>query len=204
MAIHGLSGRDLDLSVRLALAGMSDTPDRDIVAWLRSGLPVEQRTRDALADAFESKKAAHTNIKVKGQSKHATYRLVRKELADLRIGREACSRKESLTTSKNRWEKATEIVADEKGKSAKSVERYITEARKVDVWIADTRTAGPELCSQFSDEDLAIAFLMAGLIKCKPEELVGPRLTVVVGVIRATDAMEKAARGNASLKGRAR
>lgn len=49
---HGLTQIDLNLKARLALGGLSDTPERDIARLLTSHQPIEPETRLALAAAL--------------------------------------------------------------------------------------------------------------------------------------------------------
>lgn len=189
MAKYGLSQVDLNLRARLALAGMSDKPERDIAALLRSSQPIEKRTRECLAEAFEGG-AAGLALKATNKKAGLTTRRFRKHIADLRAGRKAIEAQGQLG-----YAGGIEKIVGKMGISPKSVEKYVALAHKVDAWVRSTTESDLGQYEHLSKEELEIAYLYAVVTNQKPDDCVRPGLPALVSILNEWDRLHDDARG---------
>lgn len=148
---YGLGQRDLNLKARLALRGMSDTIERDIVELLRSGQPIEQETRERLADALEGKQGAVKLVR-KGTAGVTPLRRFRLRRSWLQVGKQIEARAERIGAAR-----AIEEVAQELGGKIKNLEKMRTFARRAAAFVSAKRESGE--AHGVSDAALEIRFV---------------------------------------------
>lgn len=184
---YGLNQVDLNLRAQLAIAGFSRTPEADISALLRSGQPIEERTRLKLADALDGKvkgfrlRGSNT-AKVKGLRAFQT----RREW--LRIGRLVGEQMPRL-----KYEDAVARASAALGISVQSISAHVAFAKKVAKAI-DALQQRPD-AADLDLQNIEFVVLYAFATKQKPADCLRPSAQSLGHVVEALDALKAAARG---------
>lgn len=182
MAKYGLGRSDLNLRARLAIRGLTDTPERDIAALLRSGQPIEPETSHLLAGAFEGRLKSIT-IKLEGRNRSRLHRSFRIRLKRLEIGREVKALVEDpLVEERLSYDDGVKKVAAG-GTSEATVEAAYTFLNKRDAWVTSSREAG----SQHTDFELTVAFIYSDLKGIRPEEAIKPSLSTLAALLEEVE-----------------
>jgi len=135
MSSRETRAEQLNIAAFMALAGLSDAPERDLAALLRSNFEIDPIIRTMLADALAgAPKHGRISLRAEGLKNSKANNLVRKvklHTKRARIGREAMF----LQSKGESYDDAVRATASTQGISEKAVEACITFARKMDDWI---------------------------------------------------------------------
>lgn len=173
----GLLPKDLNVRAQVALRGLSDAPEDDILALLRSDQPIDQKTRARLADAIAGKPQGLTFKLSSAEEPSWLKRLIR-SLAHVSQGRSAVRRIKEVG-----YDSAMSELAEAMLRNEKSAMSRVALARKVDAWIHKVRAEMPEH-AQLDNVTLETAYLLARIDKIKPEAAIDETLPQIVGLIR--------------------
>ena len=191
---YGLARIDLNLKARLALAGFSDSPERDIAELLSSPQPIEPETRRALAAALLGKgKGKSSGISLQSDAKKSTkmlrsFLLKRRRITLVRpIARLP---KGSNTKTAIQQAAASELVSD------KTIEAAIAEARRLDAWIAKVKRQ--KRAQGFTVPMLELAYIYAAVKGQKPETYLKDTLPALAELVDHFDQLQREAGGTHS------
>jgi hypothetical protein len=179
---YGLGQIDLNLQAQLALMGLSDTPERDIAELLRSGQPIEEKTRQRLADALEGK-AKRIHLKAVGLNASQSLRSLQSWRRNVQIGKAIDALIPDLG-----YDAGIKHGAITYSTSEKSIVSYLAWYRKMRKWIAAIREAREH--EHLSDFALEVAFLYAKATRRKPAECLSSDAGEFADFIAWTDELE--------------
>lgn len=149
----------------MSLAGLIDEPARHLSNLLRSGQPIEARTRQKLADLLDGRASA-VRLQISLTRENKVVRAFRKARRDLQIGRRVAE----MMNDKKSYAGAISEVARTSNLGEKSVQRCYTEMQKFNHWSANCRASGLD----FSDLALEAAFAYSKAKSIKPAEAIKP------------------------------
>lgn len=179
---RGLAQIDLNLKARLALLGLSDTPERDIAELMASNQPIELETRQGMAAALLGK---DHGMGLRLESKKSTLMLRRFLVKRKRL---ALGRAVEQQIAELGYNTAIEKAMALQQLGRKTVEALVTESRRADAWIArlkrQNRTEG------FTVETLELAYLYAALTKQKPEQFLIATLSAFSELVDRLDDLQ--------------
>ena len=176
MVKYGLDQVDLNRRASLALAGMSESPERDIAELLQSGQPIEVEVREKIARALRGQ-ATGINLKAKLSKETKFYRRLRKNLIQIRIGEIADDQVASLG-----YAKAIKTTSKEYRTPKKTVEAHVTLSRKARKWAEGWLSQNPD-CEDLTIFELKVAFVYALLKEDMPENWIKPSLQELCSVL---------------------
>lgn len=171
MVKHGLGQVDLNQRACLALAGLTENPEADIVHLLRSGQPIEPITRQLLADAVDGKSSG-VGIRIARKADMSGVRSFQIRIERLRLGRLA-----QLRDGRSNADQAAL-----KGIGKKKLEACITLARGFDAWISRIRSSHSEF-DHLSDSDLEMAYIYADAFRHDPDNMIKGSLPLLTRLI---------------------
>lgn len=189
MAKYGLGQVDLNLLVKLSLAGLIDEPGRHLSNLLRSQQPIEARTREELADALDGRLPG-SKLTVR-HTRHS--RLVRKfqsERHQIEIGRLVAA---AMTERGVRYDDAIEKVASVCRRSEAWVKACYTKANNLTRWIEECRGRG----LNHTDAALEMAFAYSTLRGVEPADSLKPSVEKLAEIIAQFEQIVEDAAGNA-------
>lgn len=187
---HGLTQIDLNLKARLALGGLSDTPERDIARLLTSHQPIEPETRLALAAALLG--TGH-GITLQSDAKKSTKALRSFMLRRRRI---ALVRPIARLPKGSNIRSAIQRAAASALVGEKTIEAAVTEARRIDAWIAKVK--GQKRARGLTVEMLELAYIYAAVKRQRPEKLLNDTLPTLAELVGYFDQLHQQAEGTHS------
>lgn len=184
---HGLGLVDLNLRAQMALAGFSRTPEADICILLRSGQPIEEATRQKLADALDGRSASLA-LRARNKSPGKSIRALELRRERLKIGRAVDALVGSLG-----YEAAVEKGASEYKVSEKSIIAHLAFARRVESEIGRLREATRAM--DLSDYALELVILYAEATKQRPKDCLRLAASHLPNLVASFDDLKAAAKG---------
>jgi len=142
----------MNLLVQLSLAGLIDEPATHVSNLLRSGQPVEARTREALANALDGRSVG-TKIQIRTTAQNAFVRRFMRRKKQLELGRRVNASKGMSRCNAVRL--VTE--ADDCHWGESSVDKFAMFAGDFDAWVEKCRMEGLEQ----PEQALELTFLYA-------------------------------------------
>jgi hypothetical protein len=189
LAKSGLGQVDLNLLVQLSLAGLIGSPEQYLSQLLRSQLPIEARTRKALADALDGRLAG-SRLKVQHTQHSKLVRKFRRERHQIKIGRRVAA---MMAEEAKTYDDVVEKVAIASRESVKWVQAGYTKANKLADWIAECRNRG----LNHTDAALEMAFAYSTLRGVEPPDSLKPTVEGLADIIAQFDQIVVDAAGNA-------
>ena len=165
MAKFGLGQVDLNLLARLALSGLTENPERDIASLLRSKQPIEQFTRELLAEALDGQ-SNKLILKATNRAVAKGFRAYRLRLKRLSVAREV-----RALIPEFGYEEAI-LKVSMKGMSQSQISQCYTYLKKLEHWLAECRAEGADQ----SDEALVVAFIYADISNIPKRAAIKPSL----------------------------
>ena len=179
MAKYGLGQVDLNLLAQMGLAGLTAEPEHHLSRLLRSGQPIEEQTRIALADALDGRPGG-SKLKLSQTGQHAFVRSFRKLRQQIEIGRRVEASMDGLA-----YADAIEKVTQSCRYGDKSVERFYTMAKDCALWIGECRKQGLE----HTDEAFDVAFIYSKLKKIDRKNALKPSVELFAEIFDAFECM---------------
>jgi|GEM_PF-4871571 len=188
MVKYGLGQVDLNQRARLALFGLSGSPETDIADLLSSEQPIDPDLRKLLAAAFSGKPGV-VGLKATGVKRGAFYRGLRERLRMVKIG-------EAFEAGRTGHGYANTVanLSKELRLSEKKIEAAITFSRKVRTWI-ETRKPRESDPADLDAFCLRIAYCHGHMRKADPEESVRSSLVNLASLLLEMDQAHQDASG---------
>lgn len=186
LAKYGLGQVDLNQLVQLSLAGLIDKPEYYLSELLKSGQPIEPRTRTVLADVLDGRSRG-ARVKVVPTKKNEFVRNFRRQRRKLEFGRRVQAAMERMT-----YADAIKHVAKDTPYGEKTLEVCVTLAKSFQNWVQECRVAR----LQHSEDVLEVAFVYSGLKGTKHEDALKPSLEDFAEIVRSFEQLVADSQGH--------